>query len=93
MVAAVLSVVGTVQVSAEPLTVNASAAGSVSELAARWLGPSRPMDPAETAEERVAAAIRLIISGGQRDDFDGSGGYHTQPSDVQRQVAETRAVR
>lgn len=93
MVAAVLSVLGTAQVAAEPIAVKASAAGSVSELAARWLGPSRPMTPAESPEERVAAAIRLVISGGRRDGFDGSGGYHTQPGDVPHHMAETTITR
>jgi len=67
--------------SAEPVTVNASA-GSVSELTARWLGPSRPEAGEMTAEDRVAAAIRLMISGGQREGFGDSGSYHTQPSQV-----------
>ena len=86
-------VLGTPLAAAEPTSVNDNTTESVSELAARWLGPSQPMAPAETAEEKVAAAIRLMISGGRRDGFDSSGSYHTQPGDTGQQIAETAPTR
>lgn len=79
--AAILTVLHTGQANADPVTIEASA-GGISELTARWMHPTRHEAADMTAEDRIAAAIGLMISGGQRDTLAGSGGYHTDPAEL-----------